>query len=193
MTYRRRVTVGRALRISLWAEIALFTVLAASGLWLTRYYRPTAARVSPFDNGGLSASVVWAARVRDLHRFSGSLFIWIALGVLALCVVRALNDKTAPRSRLWILGAAFAIVAWGTSFTGFLLPWDALALRAIRLNEHINGMWSAAFSDNIRFVLIDSHEISQSLLRNWFLTHAFVLPPWLLAGLSLLRRRSTKD
>ena len=179
----------RALRLVVWAEVVLLGVLATTGLWLSRYYRPTQVRVYSFETHGLQSSIAWAARIRWLHTFSGSLFIWTALIVLALSIGVAVEDKTAPRSRVWILGAAFAVMAWGTSFTGYLLPWDQLALRAVTIGSHFNGMWSAAFSDNIRFVLMGNSEITQSTLRTWFLVHAFVLGPALGAGLVLLVRR----
>ncbi|MEY2417853.1 MAG: menaquinol-cytochrome c reductase cytochrome b subunit [Actinomycetota bacterium] len=192
MPYGRRVTVGRALRIAVWTETVVLGVLAATGTWLSWFFRPTVIHIFA-ANHGVPASIVWGARIRVLHRLSGSLFIWVALGVLALCIANAVRDNTAPRSRIWILGGTFAVLAWGTSFTGVLLPWDQLALFAVRINENFHGMWSAAYSDNVRFVLMDNREISQSLLRNWFLTHAFVLPPLLLAGLVALLRRTTKD
>ncbi|MEY2472525.1 MAG: menaquinol-cytochrome c reductase cytochrome b subunit [Actinomycetota bacterium] len=190
--YGRRVTVERALRIAVWTEIVLLGVLAATGIWLSWFFRPTVIDIFA-ANHGVPASIVWGARIRVLHRFSGSLFIWIALGVLALCIADAVRDNTVPRNRIWILGGAFAVLAWGTSFTGVLLPWDQLALNAVRVNANFDGMWSAAYSHNVRFVLMGHREISQSLLRNWFLTHAFVLPPLLLAALVALLRRTTKD
>ncbi|HVT76215.1 MAG TPA: cytochrome b N-terminal domain-containing protein [Acidimicrobiales bacterium] len=184
------MTVRRALRIAVWAEAGLLGVLAATGLWLSWYFRPTRVRLFTFDRQGMQSSVLWGARIRALHILSGSLFIWAALGVLGLAIAVAVQDKTAPRTRIWILGAAFAVAAWATSFTGILLPWDELALWAVRINGNFHGMWTAAYSHDVRFILSGHSEITQHLLRNWFLTHAFVLPPWLLSGLVVLRRSS---
>ncbi|HVV35960.1 MAG TPA: cytochrome b N-terminal domain-containing protein [Acidimicrobiales bacterium] len=186
------MTVRRALRIALWVEVALLGVLTATGLWLSWYFRPTRVRLFTFDRQGMPSSILWGARIRALHILSGSLFIWGALGVLGLAIAAAVQDTRAPRTRIWILAAAFTVTAWATSFTGILLPWDQLALWAVRINGNFHGMWTAAYSHDVRFILSGHREISQSLLRNWFLTHAFVLPPLLLAALVQLRR-STKD
>lgn len=180
----------RALRVLAWIEAALFVLLALTGLWLTRYYRPTSVRLYSYgDVSGLQTSLRVAHAVRALHALVSIAFIWIAGALALICIVGAVR-KTRETSRLVAAFATgFAVLALATSFTGYLLPWDQLALRAVTINSHYEGLWKAAFSDQIRFAIIGSTEISQATLRNWFIVHSFVLPIVLTAVLVMFRRR----
>jgi hypothetical protein len=54
--------------------------------------------------------------------------------------------------------------------------------------EGDHGMWTAAFDDRVRFVLIGGAEISQGTLRLWFIVHGAVLAVVLGATLATVIR-----
>jgi quinol-cytochrome oxidoreductase complex cytochrome b subunit len=165
--------VNRAIRVALWAGLALLAVLAVTGFWLSFEYRPS------------------ATAVRSVHVGASRAFIVLSITTCGLVIVRQFEERS---SWLAPVGAAVGtLVALFASFTGYLLPWDQLALRAVTIGSHYEGMWKAAFSDQIRFVLVGSSEISQATLRNWFLVHAFVLPLALFASVLVLNRRGLSD
>lgn len=70
-----------------------------------------------------------------------------------------------------------------------------MALWAVTVGSHTEGMWLAAFSDDVRFVLIRGMEISQGTLRLWFIVHIGVLTvafAAILTALVLSRNRDTR-
>jgi quinol-cytochrome oxidoreductase complex cytochrome b subunit len=95
------------------------------------------------------------------------------------------------RRRSWPAAAAEVVLGLALSFTGFLLPWDQLALRAVTVGTNFRGMFSAAFDSQVKFVIVGGREISQATIRTWFIVHAAVLPVALAVSLAALRRRSS--
>jgi quinol-cytochrome oxidoreductase complex cytochrome b subunit len=137
--------------------VCAFVVLALTGLWLTRNYRPVGY---PF--------------ARRLHNAAAVTFVLAAVAY-AVLVFRS-------RTRL-IAGGIAVIGALGGLVSGALLAWEQLALTAVTAGSKFNGVWNAAFSDQIRFILIGNSEISQSTYRAWVLVHLFAVPALLLGAL----------
>lgn len=95
----------------------------------------------------------------------------------------------------WLQGAGAATALLVTTlaliYTGFLLPWDQLALWSVTVGTDYQGMLSAAFSAEVRFVFIGGVEISQATLRLWLLVHTVVLTV-VFAGLLALAARDAR-
>ena len=58
-----------------------------------------------------------------------------------------------------------------TVITRPLLAWDQLALRSVTIGSDIDGYWTAAFGDNVRYVLRQNSEISQRQYGAVLITH----------------------
>ncbi len=180
------MTLGRAIRIAARAEAVLLGGLTVSGLYLNWFYRPTSVRVYSFgDAGELQTSIRVAHAVRVLHVICSSGFVWLGVALAGMCIAGVFRRTRAQSRGASAAVGAFVFLAFGASFTGYLLPWDQLALRAVTVNSDLRGLWGAAFSDQVLFAIIGSTEISQATLRTWFLVHAFALPPLLAATLFL--------
>ena len=138
--------------------------LGLSGVILAFTYRPES------DAAALDPSW-WTTLLRLSHRGVG-----VAL-VLAV-VVMAMLSLAHPLRRLMTLSsfaAAAAVVA--ASLTGYLLPWDQLALTQATVGTDYDGVLKAAFSEEVRFLLIDGVEVSQGTYARWVLVHLVGLPP----------------
>ncbi len=135
-------------------------VLVATGIALFFLYRPTAQQAW---NDLVTESYDWEARValglRLLHRLAS----WLAVPTaMAAGVVVAVGGwVSARRWRAGILGAGIAMIALVASFTGFLLPWDQLALWAVRVGTNTAG-YRILFGDSVRFVLVGGVEVSST-------------------------------
>jgi quinol-cytochrome oxidoreductase complex cytochrome b subunit len=151
-----------------WVTAAFTVVLVVTGVWLSFFYLPTSPPEQP---------------MRVVHRTAS---IGFPLPVLALGLLHAVE-----RRRSWPWGAGAFVLALGLSFTGYLLPWDQLALYAVTIGTNMRGLVTAAFSNEVKFVLVGSREISQGTIRTWFVVHAAVLPVLLALCLAGLRRRSS--
>jgi quinol-cytochrome oxidoreductase complex cytochrome b subunit len=153
------------------ATVAFGFVLLVTGVWLSFVYRPTPLGT---DEQQL---------LRVVHRVTASLFPGLAL------VLAVLHGVERRRSLPW--GGGVFLLALALSFTGYLLPWDQLALYAVTVGTNMRGMFDATFNDQVKFVIVGGAEIDKSTLRNWFVVHAAVLPVLLTVCLAALRRRSS--
>ncbi len=162
-------------------------VLVVTGIALFFLYRPTTQQAWP---GVFTESHDWDVRLssglRLIHRFAAWLAVptAIATGV----VVAVGRSPTASRWTGPALGIAFPITAFAASFTGFLLPWDQLALSAVTVGSNVQG-YRILFDPVVRFVLIGGVEVSPQTVIRWLLLHVLLLGPALVALVVLGWRR----
>jgi quinol-cytochrome oxidoreductase complex cytochrome b subunit len=149
-------------RVVLLVLAAALLVLAATGVWLWFRYEPTAARAwkgtgSPADDEG------W---IRMTHRLASHVVVLLALAALVLVVVRRIRDRV----RGVVAATGLLVTAAAASFTGYLLPWDQLALWAVTVGSEIGGV-QAAFRSEVKYILVGSREVSPGTYRFWAITH----------------------
>jgi len=145
----------RAVRVLGWTILGQLVLLAGSGIYLCFEYRPSSAGATGV-----------AAAVRAVHRLDARLLIASAAALVILLLV----ERTARRSGL---PGAVAVATLGliASFTGYLLPWDQLAIWAVRVGTNLSG-YGPMFSDDVRFVVVGGAEISPSTVIRWLVVHA---------------------
>ncbi|MEN3271528.1 MAG: menaquinol-cytochrome c reductase cytochrome b subunit [Actinomycetota bacterium] len=145
---------------------ASLIVLALSGAPLVWKYRPSIVGM-PWDRG--------------VHRVSATIALWAAVIWALASAGRTIAERRRSEGArgnafgAWMTAAAVVLIVIA-SVTGFLLPWDQLALWAVTVGTNIRGVDDAAFSDGIRFVLINGTEISQGTYRFWTIVHTVLLP-----------------
>jgi quinol-cytochrome oxidoreductase complex cytochrome b subunit len=61
------------------------------------------------------------------------------------------------------------------SFTGYLLPWDQLALWAVAVGTNMMG-YSPVIGEQVRFVLLGGVEIGAETLLRWYVLHVLLFP-----------------
>jgi quinol-cytochrome oxidoreductase complex cytochrome b subunit len=160
-------------------------VLVVTGIALFFVYRPSVAQSWSHLAGARDHWDV-ARAVRFIHRLASSLAVWTSV---VLAIVVAISG--AGRRR-WVgraAGAGLAVTTVLASFTGYLLPWDQLALRAVRTGMSTRGYRVLFDSSLVRFVLIDGTEVSRSTFVRWLLVHTVVLGPIVVGLLVLAWRR----
>jgi quinol-cytochrome oxidoreductase complex cytochrome b subunit len=125
----------------------LFILLTITGIFLMFFYRPTAAQAWN-DIYALETSVTFGLLVRNMHRWSAHLMVLsVFLHTLTLLL----------------------------SFTGYLLPWDQLALWAVTVGTNMMG-YTPVFGDQVRFVLLGGKEIGTDTLLRWYVLHVLFVP-----------------
>jgi quinol-cytochrome oxidoreductase complex cytochrome b subunit len=108
-----------------------------------------------------------------LHALASMLFLGAAAGMLVTALAAAwARDSTWAGSALAL--AALAVAAGG-AFTGQLIAWDMLGLRAVTVGDQYRGMLDAV-GDDVRFVLVGGTEIAPDVLLRWTLVHVLVVP-----------------
>jgi quinol-cytochrome oxidoreductase complex cytochrome b subunit len=164
------------------AEVA---VLVVTGVALYFLHRPAAsAGWSDIAGGELDGEVRLAQALRLVHRLVSSLTVFTAVAAGVVVGLRAVGRRWAGPA----LGLGLALTTVLASFTGYLLPWDQLALRAVTVDSDYRG-FAPLFDSVVRFVLIGGVEVTPGTVLRWLFVHAAVLGPVLVVLLVVARRR----
>jgi hypothetical protein len=145
----------------------LFILLTVTGIFLMFFYRPT--ETLAWSNVQQLETAVWfGSLVRNMHRWGAHLMVLTVF----LHMSRAFYHGAykAPREFNWVIGVILLFLTLMLSFTGYLLPWDQLALWAVTVGTNMMG-YSPVFGGQIRYALLGSKEISGDTLLRWYTLH----------------------
>jgi hypothetical protein len=158
----------------------LLLAVAGFGALLTWRYRPafpTFAGPDGSSTGTLSFILPegsrWSRYLVGRHReallvASVSTVVWSAI------TIRRMVSSRPASLRRAITGAAALLVPLLTLLTWFswnLVEWDQLGLWAVTAGKDYNGLWPAAFDDDVRFVMVGGSEVNQSTFTIWVVIH----------------------
>ena len=125
---------------------------------------PTAAQAWD-DIYTLQTSVTFGLLVRNMHRWAAHLMVLTVF--LHMARVFYHGAYKAPREFNWVIGVILLQLTLLLSFTGYLLPWDQLALWAVTVGTNMMG-YTPVFGDQVRFVLLGGVEIGTDTLLRWY-------------------------
>ena len=111
----------------------LFLSLTVTGILLMFYYRPTAQHAYP-DMVDLTESATLGL-MREMHRWAAHLMV-ITVWLHMLRVFLTGSYKP-PREFNWVIGVVLLVLTLLFSFTGYLLPWDQLAMWAVTVGSNM--------------------------------------------------------
>lgn len=163
-----RLRRARTLALRVLAVQVLVLVVTGAYLWFA--YRPSAAQAWG-RLYGIDGGVTLAMRIRTVHRWTSHLTVLTTVAVGALVAAEAITAR-APRRPGWraALGIPLLLVVLVASISGFLLPWDQLALKAVTVGSNMKG-YGPIFGDQVRFVLIRGTEVSVATIQRWAIVH----------------------
>jgi quinol-cytochrome oxidoreductase complex cytochrome b subunit len=107
--------------------------------------------------------------VRTTHRLAGGAAVVLAFATLVLLVGRRIRTG----GRGIVAGVVVLATALAASITGYLLPWDQLALWAVTVGSNVKGV-QATYSYSVKFILIGSREVSPGTYHFWSISHVVV-------------------
>ncbi|MCC6581646.1 MAG: cytochrome b N-terminal domain-containing protein [Phycisphaeraceae bacterium] len=175
----------------------LFLAEAVSGVLLMFYYRPV-PEYAYSDLVGLRAHVTLGL-LREIHRWGAHAMI-IAIWLHMMRVFLTGSYKP-PREFNWGVGVILLVITMLLSFTGYLLPWDQLAIWAITVGSNMgkatpfmgmNGPLSdlpmlpggvpiVTAKSDAAFMLLAGTSVGENALMRFYVLHCIALP--LAAGL----------
>jgi len=126
----------------------LFIVLTITGIWLMFYFRPT--EMAYADIQALQTSVAFGSLVRNMHRWGAHLMVLVVF--LHMSRVFYHGAYKAPREFNWVIGVILLFLTLFLSFTGYLLPWDQLAIWAVTVGGNM-ASYTPVFGAQIKFGL----------------------------------------
>ena len=111
----------------------IFLVLTITGILLMFYYRPTveAAYGDIIDIG----SQVPLGIMREIHRWGAHLMVITVW--LHMFRVFMTGSYKPPREFNWLIGVLLLTLTMFLSYTGYLLPWDQLAIWAVTVGANM--------------------------------------------------------
>jgi len=154
----------------------LFILLTITGIYLMFFYRPAAelgSAAAYTDMQNIRTSVFFGDLVRNLHRWGAHLMVFSV--TLHMARVFYTGSYKPPREFNWVVGVLLLFLTLGLSFTGYLLPWDQLALWAVTVGTNMMG-YTPVFGTQVRFVLLGGAEIGGPTLLRWYVLHVLMLP-----------------
>lgn len=150
----------------------LFILLTITGIFLMFYYRPTSP-AAYIDVEALSTSVAFGSLVRNLHRWGAHLMVLTVF--LHMSRVFYHGAYKPPREFNWVVGVVLLLLTLLLSFTGYLLPWDQLALWAVTVGTNMAG-FTPMFGNQVKFALLGGIEVTGNTLLRFYVLHVLFLP-----------------
>jgi quinol-cytochrome oxidoreductase complex cytochrome b subunit len=150
----------------------MFLILTVTGILLMFYYVPSTDRAYT-DIAALETNVEFGLLMRNLHRWTGhAMVILVFLHMMRVFYTGAYKP---PHEFNWVVGVILLVLTLLLSFTGYLLPWDQLALWAVTVGTNMVG--SAPYlGDDVRLVLLGGYEVGEGALIRFYTLHVLALP-----------------
>jgi quinol-cytochrome oxidoreductase complex cytochrome b subunit len=169
----------------------LFLVLTFTGLLLMFYYRPT-VEYAFVDILDLREQVPFGI-MREVHRWGAHAMV-ISVWIHMFRVFMTGSYKP-PREFNWVIGVILLVLTLLLSFTGYLLPWDQLAVWAVTVGTNMaratpflghEGPGAALLSfgglnfihagDDVRFALLSGRFVGEATLLRFYVLHCVGFP-----------------
>ncbi len=173
-------------------SLLMFLILTVTGVLLMFYYIPSIPEAY-FSVKSLETNVLYGMFLRNMHRWTAHGMVLIVF--LHMCRVFYTGSYKPPREFNWVIGVVLLLITFLLSFTGYLLPWDQLALWAITVGTNMAGATPPAeyAGKYIRFALLGGYEVGQATLVRWYTLHVLALPLVCIALMAMHFWRIRKD
>ncbi len=167
----------------------LFILLTITGIFLMFYYRPTSPAAFE-DIQALQSGVAFGSLVRNMHRWGAHLMVLTVF--LHMARVFYHGAYKPPREFNWVVGVILLFLTLLLSFTGYLLPWDQLALWAVTVGSNMAG-FTPVFGEQVSFALLGGPRVTADTLLRWYVLHVLFLPFIMVVFLAVHFWRVRKD
>jgi quinol-cytochrome oxidoreductase complex cytochrome b subunit len=154
----------------------LFILLTITGIFLMFFYRPAAGpgqELAYADMQRIISQVQFGDLVRNIHRWSAHLMVLTVF--LHMARVFYHGAYKPPREFNWVVGVILLLLTLLLAFTGYLLPWDQLAIWAVSVGSQMAG-FTPVFGQQVQFVLLGGVEVGPETLLRFYVLHVLALP-----------------
>ncbi len=169
-----------------------FIVQVITGLMLLFYYKPTTSEAHASVEY-ITHQVTAGALIRNMHTWASSLMIFFVM--IHLLTTFAMKAFEKPRELTWVTGVALLLITFTFGFTGYLLPWNQIAVNATKIGlqtiEQIGAYLPgdmALWPKYLREIIQGESSVGQSTLSRFYAIHVVILPMMImgLVGVHLL-------
>lgn len=155
-------------------------VQIVTGLLLLLYYQPST--VGAYDSVQfITREVPGGLLIRNMHTWSANaMIVFMFFHALTVSVIRAYRK---PRELTWLTGSLSLLLVLAMAFSGYLLPWNSLAVYATKVGTQIMRT-STDFLPGIlsqigpfaASLVTGSGDVGQQTLTRFFAFHIAILP-----------------
>jgi quinol-cytochrome oxidoreductase complex cytochrome b subunit len=172
--YHKAVTgLWPTLRLGMISTI-LFLIEIITGLFLMLWYTPSPTAAYS-DMLRILSNVPLGELTRDIHRLAAEFMVFFVAMHMWRTYITGSYKK--PRQFTYFTGVVLLLMTILLSYTGYLLPWDQLALWAVTIGA---SMADAApppqVGEAVGLLLRGGLEIGANGLLRFYLLHVFALP-----------------
>ena len=121
----------------------------------------------------LSTDIAFGSLMRNMHRWGAHLMVLTVF--LHMSRVFYHGAYKPPREFNWVVGVILLLLTLLLSFTGYLLPWDQLALWAVTVGTNMAG-FVPVIGAQVKFALLGGVEVTAGTLLRWYVLHVLFLP-----------------
>jgi quinol-cytochrome oxidoreductase complex cytochrome b subunit len=150
----------------------LFIILTVTGIFLMFFYRPTAASAWQSIQT-LHTAVTFGLLVRNMHRWAAHLMVLTVF--LHMARVFYHGAYKPPREFNWAIGTLLLLITLLLSFSGYLLPWDQLAVWAITVGTNM-AKYAPIAGPYTRYIMLGGRTVGQGALIRFYVLHVVALP-----------------
>jgi quinol-cytochrome oxidoreductase complex cytochrome b subunit len=170
-------------------SLILLVVLTATGVYLMLYYHPSVPQAYD-DMKELQFVIGNGVFLRNMHRWAAHAMVLVVF----LHMLRVFYHKAyrPPRQFNWVIGVVLLLLTLLLSYTGYLLPWDQLALWGVSVGTNmVDSM--PLLGPRLRFLLLGGNIVSENALLRFYVLHCVILPFAIALGVAVHLWRVRKD
>lgn len=157
-----------------WLSMYLAFFETITGIFLMIWYTPS-PEVAYENMLAILSSVPLGQFMRDLHRLGAEAMVLI----VSLHMMRTFftGSYKRPRQFTWFTGVLLLFMTGFLSFSGYLLPWDQLALWAVTIGASMaEAIPPEIVGDNVNLLLRGGPDIGANGLLRFYLLHVLLVP-----------------
>ena len=175
-------------------SFALYLLLTLTGVALMFYYRPTIG-LAYRDIKDLEFAVTLGMFLRNAHRWAAQAMVVAVIAHMVRVFLTGAYKK--PREFNWGIGVLLLTLTLFLSFTGYLLPWDQLAIWAVTVGTNMAGatpllgnegplgsLIGMKINNDVRFTLLGGTMVGENTLLRFYVLHCVAVP--LIVGILLI-------
>ncbi|MBU6454899.1 MAG: cytochrome bc complex cytochrome b subunit [Cyanobacteria bacterium REEB67] len=160
--------------------VLFFMIQVATGLLLLFYYQPSVS------DANLSVEYIMkyvsaGALIRNMHAWSSSCMIFMVMVHLLTAFAMKAFDK--PREITWVTGVVLLLITFSFGFTGYLLPWNQIAVNATKVMiqsiEEV-GLYLPGVLSQVPQIVMETFQgepsVGQATLDRFYALHVVILP-----------------
>src|SRR2546422_7589457 len=170
----------------------MFLMTVITGIYLMFYYRPV-GEYAFADIQYLEQDMPFGMLMRNMHRWAAHamvVFVWLHMFRVFLT-----GSYQPPREFNWIVGVLLLVLTLLLSFTGYLLPWDQLAIWAVTVGSNmaratpfagvegpgssllmLNGVSLITSGSDAKFALLGGRSVGRMTINRFYVLHCVGIP-----------------